>query len=179
MVSKAEEYLKQPYARIIIPHEDGSFSAEILEFTGCFAQGDSPKEALKNLHSAAKEWIEACLRRSRDIPPPTATQGYSGTVSLRLPKALHRQASRMAERDGVSLNQYLVSAIAARVGADDLFNRMAIHAATYVLNLKVDIQNMTVQLNSRTFSPNTLPPNMVTAISTPAVIRQELEPVHA
>jgi hypothetical protein len=30
----------------------------------------------------------------------------------------------MAERDGTSLNQFLVSAIAARVGAEDLYTRL-------------------------------------------------------
>ncbi len=122
---KPEEYLKAPYARVLIPNEDGSFSAEILELTGCFAQGDTADEALKNLDKAALEWIEAAIRQGREIPEPSSTRGYSGTISLRIPKGLHRQVTRMAERDGVSMNQYLVTAISARVGADDLFNRTA------------------------------------------------------
>jgi hypothetical protein len=41
-----------------------------------------------------------------------------------LPKSLHRQATEFAERDGTSLNQFLVSAIAARVGAEEFYNRL-------------------------------------------------------
>lgn len=62
-----QEYLKQPYSRILIPNDDGSFSAEILEFPGCFAQGDSVTEAIKNIEDSALSWIQACLDpRSRN-----------------------------------------------------------------------------------------------------------------
>lgn len=119
-----QDYLQLPYARLLIPNGDGSFSAEILEFTGCFAQGETAEEAIRNVNASAAEWIDAAMGSGREIPEPFTTRGYSGTISLRLPKAIHRQASRLAERDGVSLNQYLLTAIAARVGADDLLNRI-------------------------------------------------------
>lgn len=120
----SEEYLTAPYGRALFRNDDGTYTAEMLEFAGCFAEGDTAEEAVRNLDQSAREWIEASLNLGREIPEPFATRGYSGTISLRLPKAIHRQAARMAERDGVSLNQYLLTAISARVGADDLFNRM-------------------------------------------------------
>jgi hypothetical protein len=46
---------------------------------------------------------------------PAEDQGYSGKIALRLPRSLHRQAALMADRDGVSLNQYLVVAIANQI----------------------------------------------------------------
>ncbi len=118
------KYLRQPYARIVIPAEDG-FHAEILEFPGCFAQGDSADEAYANLEKAAYAWIEACQEQGQEIPSPSANAGYSGKIVLRLPKSIHRRASRLAERDGVSLNQFLLSAVACRVGAEDLYARVA------------------------------------------------------
>ena len=122
-MSKPEEYLKQPYARILIPDEDG-YSAEILEFPGCYAQGDTPDEAYKNLEETARGWIESSLERGLEIPPPSINAGYAGKVALRLPRSAHRLAARMAERDGVSLNQFLVSSISARIGAEDLYGRI-------------------------------------------------------
>ena len=118
-------YLKEPYARILIPNEDGAFSAEILEFPGCFAEGETADEAMRNLEAAAEAWIEASLAQGLEIPPPEMNQGYGGKIALRLPRSLHRQAARMAERDGTSLNQFLVTAIAARLGAEDLYTRLA------------------------------------------------------
>jgi antitoxin HicB len=114
------EYLRKPYERVIIPDDEGRYAAKILEFPGCFSEGGSPEEAYANLEEAASNWIQSAVDQGMTIPPPFATQGYSGTVSLRLPKSMHRRAVEHAQRDGVSLNQFLVSAIAARVGAEDV-----------------------------------------------------------
>ncbi len=121
MNKRAEEYINEPYTRILIPNEDGSYSAEILEFSGCFAEGETANEAMENLVNAALAWLESCIEQGLDIPEPFENQDFGGKIALRLPRSLHRQASRMAERDGVSLNQFLVSAISARVGAENMF----------------------------------------------------------
>jgi predicted RNase H-like HicB family nuclease len=119
------QYLRKPYARVIIPDDSGRYAAQVLEFPGCFAEGDTPEEAYKNLHEAAENWLDSAHSQGMAIPEPFATQGYSGTISLRLPKSMHRRAVQYAHRDGVSLNQFLVSAIAARVGAEDLLATLA------------------------------------------------------
>ena len=119
------EYVARPYSRILVPDSAGRYFAEILELPGCFSEGDTPDQAMDNLNEAMEAWIEAALDSGQAIPEPVATAGYSGRVLLRLPKSLHREAARRAEMDGVSLNQYLVAAIAARAGADDLADRVA------------------------------------------------------
>jgi predicted RNase H-like HicB family nuclease len=121
----AAQYLRKPYARVIIPDDSGRYAAQVLEFPGCFAEGDTPEEAYKNLEEAAENWVDSAHSQGMAIPEPFATQGYSGTISLRLPKSMHRRAAEYAHRDGVSLNQFLVSAIAARVGAEDLLGVLA------------------------------------------------------
>lgn len=119
------QYLQQPYARVIMPDNLGRYAAQILEFPGCFSEGTTPEEAYRNLEKAAESWLESALAQGMAIPEPFAAQGYSGTVSLRLPKSLHRRAAQYAHGDGVSLNQFLVSAIAAAVGAGDFFTVLA------------------------------------------------------
>ena len=119
------QYLRKPYARVIIPDDSGRYAAQVLEFPGCFAEGDTPEEAYKNLEGAAENWVDIAHSQGMAIPEPFASQGYSGTISLRLPKSMHRRAVQYAHRDGVSLNQFLVSAIAARVGAEDLLAVLA------------------------------------------------------
>jgi predicted RNase H-like HicB family nuclease len=121
MLRTPEAYLKEPYSRILIPNEEGGYSAEVLEFPGCFAEGNTADEAMRNLEEAAVAWIEAALDHGQEIPEPYMNQGYGGKIALRLPKSLHRQAVRLAQRDSVSLNQFLVSAIAERVGAQNCF----------------------------------------------------------
>jgi predicted RNase H-like HicB family nuclease len=117
-----KHYLHRPYARIVIPDEGGGYHAEILEFPGCYAQGESPDDAYKNLEEAAEAWIEVCLDKGQTIPDPSSSLGYGGNVLLRLPRSIHRQAAKMAARDRTSLNQYLLAAVSARVGADDFYN---------------------------------------------------------
>lgn len=119
------EYLQQPYARIVIPVEPSGFHAELLEFFGCYAQGETIEEAYSNLENAAESWIENALAQGHEIPTPSSAIDYSGRIVLRLPQGIHQQASRFAERDRVSLNTYLASAVASKVGAEEFCNVLA------------------------------------------------------
>lgn len=112
-----DEILKRPYSRVLTPEGDGRFSASILEFPGCFSQGNSPEEAYANLEEAARNWVEAAIAQRLDIPEAQSPQRAGGRVLLRLPRSLHQRLSMLAERDGVSLNQYIVASLAERVGA--------------------------------------------------------------
>ncbi|HEY6432776.1 MAG TPA: type II toxin-antitoxin system HicB family antitoxin [Acetobacteraceae bacterium] len=112
----ASVYLKRPYARIVTPEADGTFRGEILELPGCIATGDTPEEALSELESAAKSWLEAALESNQAIPAPLDSNEYSGRLVLRLPRSLHKKAARVAERERVSLNQFIVAALAEQIG---------------------------------------------------------------
>ena len=138
MLNVPEDYLKLPYSRILIPDE-GSYAAEILEFPGCFAQGETPNEAMANLEKAALSWIQVALSQEQEIPAPNLNQGYAGKIALRLPRSLHRQATRLAEHDGVSLNTFLVSAISARIGAEDFSTNLAanIERRLFIMEQKI------------------------------------------
>ena len=95
-----EDYLKEPYSRIVIPDkESGTFTAQVLEFPGCIAEGEFVQEAYERLDGAALSWIEAVLDLGQDIPAPIAVNEYGGKVALRLPKSLHKQTVIAAERD--------------------------------------------------------------------------------
>jgi hypothetical protein len=39
------------------------------------------------------------------------------TLSLRLPESLHKQLKAVAERDGVSINQFITTAVAEKLSA--------------------------------------------------------------
>jgi predicted HicB family RNase H-like nuclease len=110
------EILKKPYARVVVPETDGSFTAEILEFPGCVASGDSAAEAFAALEDIASDWIAASLEQGQAIPEPLDHSKFSGKLVVRMPKGLHKRAAQMAQRDGVSLNQFIVTCIAEEVG---------------------------------------------------------------
>ena len=58
-VMDAAKLLERPYARLVLRDEDGSFAAEIVEFPGCVASGDTAAEALEKLDEVAIDWIDA------------------------------------------------------------------------------------------------------------------------
>jgi predicted RNase H-like HicB family nuclease len=64
------DYLKLPYARLVFPEQDGSWSAEILEFRGCFATGDNAEEALRGVERVAESWILGMQAKDESIPNP-------------------------------------------------------------------------------------------------------------
>lgn len=69
---RAKELLLLPYVRVLVPEEDGGFSAAIPEFPGCFADGNSAKEAARNLERAAYSWLRALLEGGKEdlLKPP-------------------------------------------------------------------------------------------------------------
>jgi predicted HicB family RNase H-like nuclease len=117
MVSPVD-YLKLPYTRMITPESDGSFRAEVLEFPGCVALASESIEALKKLEVVAADWIEAVEARGQLIPEPLASARYSGKLQIHMPKSLHRKAALLAEREGVSLNLFIIACVIGRLGME-------------------------------------------------------------
>jgi len=123
------KYMAKPYSRVVVLHPAGGCFAEVLELPGCFTQGDTPEEAVRNLEEAMSGWLSSALDAGQAIPEPLALRGYSGHVALRMPKSLHREAVRRADLEGVSLNQYLVTAIESQVAGQDMADRIAARVA--------------------------------------------------
>lgn len=68
-----QQYLKKAYSRVVIPDEDtGTYTAQILEFPGCLAEGKTIRQAYERLEKAAASWIEAALELGQEIPLPLA-----------------------------------------------------------------------------------------------------------
>ena len=101
-----------PYTRELVREDDGSWFARILEFPGCMTVGETQDEALAMLDDAMVSWIEAKLHDREPIPEPMTAAEFSGRFVVRLTKSLHRDLVRAAERNGVSLNQYVVTMLA-------------------------------------------------------------------
>lgn len=104
--------------------EGGGWLAEILDLPGCIGDGETPEEAIKDLEEAKIAWIEAQIDAGRDIPMPRLEPEYSGRITLRLPKSLHRRLANQAEIENISLNQYILSLVSEN-HAKHIMNPMA------------------------------------------------------
>lgn len=69
-MSETKDILKKPYTRGLVPQEDGTFFAYIIEFPGCSATGGSVQEAYDELERIAVGWIDACLDLGHALPEP-------------------------------------------------------------------------------------------------------------
>ncbi|MFA5826086.1 MAG: toxin-antitoxin system HicB family antitoxin [Gallionellaceae bacterium] len=63
------------------------------------------------------------------LPYPVLSDEFSGRVTLRISKSLHAKVSRLAAQEDISVNQYLVTAIASYTGEADGIARVVSEAA--------------------------------------------------
>jgi predicted RNase H-like HicB family nuclease len=109
-------YLTRPYTRLVVPEDDGTFRAEMLEFPGCIATGDTAAEAMSALEDTAMSWLASALAHKQSIPEPIDSHDFSGRLVVRFPRSLHKKATLIAELDGISLNQLIIASLAEYVG---------------------------------------------------------------
>jgi len=69
------KYMAKPYSRVLVPDPAGGYFAEVLELPGCFTQGDTPEEAVRNLEEAMSGWLLSALDAGQVIPEPLALRG--------------------------------------------------------------------------------------------------------
>lgn len=112
------------YTRRLTPDESGGFTASILEFPGCFAEGETPNEAIENLDRAAQSWLEVALSHGQQVREPISFDGCSGKIALRIPRGLHQQVAELAELEDCSVNQLLTAAISEYVGKMDVIKKI-------------------------------------------------------
>lgn len=110
-----EYYLALQYPVTIEAAPEGGYFIEISALHGCYSQGETIEEAIKNIEEARQLWIEVAYEEGVDIPLPEDKE-YSGTIIVRGPKNLHRRLDQLADREGVSLNQYIVSTLSHATG---------------------------------------------------------------
>jgi len=103
---------------------DGGFVAEIEELPGCMTQGETLEEVFEAIEDARHGWIQVAYENGQDIPLPRGMEEYSGKILIRIPKNLHRALARAAKQEGVSLNQYITSLLAAGVQREAILSQV-------------------------------------------------------
>jgi len=116
---RIEELAALNHTIVMRRDEEGDVVASIPELDGCLAHGQNAAEALSELSSMKRLWIESCLADGKPVPMPAEEDESlpSGKWLQRVPRTLHRKLAALAQREGVSLNQYVVSVLAEAVGS--------------------------------------------------------------
>jgi len=82
----------------------GLFHGEVLDTRDVITfQGRSVDELTTAFRESVDDYLAFCAERGEEPDKP-----FSGRMMLRLPKALHRDVYVRAQREGKSLNQFVV-----------------------------------------------------------------------
>jgi predicted RNase H-like HicB family nuclease len=111
-------YLELPYTITLkrgIGESEKYWIARVLELPHCMTHGATPEEALSDIEDAKMEWIKSNLEGGLPIPEPVK---FTGQYHLRMPPSLHEALVAKSTSEDVSLNQYMITALARAVGQD-------------------------------------------------------------
>lgn len=103
------DYLALPYPFNVIADEAGGYVVLFPDLPGCMTQAETLGEIPERAEEARRLWMMTAYEDGHAIPLPSYPEEYSGKFVVRLPKSLHRQLAEGAEREGVSLNQHVVT----------------------------------------------------------------------
>lgn len=94
------------------------FRATVAELPDAEEYGESHEEAYDLVIDTIESLYAIHQEQNLSFPEAQKDDGtYSGRVTLRMGTTLHRKAAMVAERERQSLNLFIVTTIAARVGA--------------------------------------------------------------
>ena len=100
------EKLMYPFmTRLLLPEEGGGYLIEFPDLPGCMSDGETLEEAIENGKDALQCWIEAAAEDGQVIPEP----GSSPTWVQQVPTDVHRQLSKRATAEGMSLSELVAS----------------------------------------------------------------------
>lgn len=94
------------------------YIAEYPALKGVSGVGTNEFEAISDLIANAEVNITALKDAGLPIPEEDSflKADYSGKLSLRMSSSLHRNITELSELEGVSINQFIVEAVAIAVG---------------------------------------------------------------
>jgi len=105
--------------------EDGGGYIAHIPQLGCFGDGDTIEAAIADVYTVAEELISIALEDGKEVPEPQPYKDideFSGKLSLRIPKTLHKHLNQRSKMEDCSINQLILSYIS--MGLGDAFGRM-------------------------------------------------------
>ena len=120
-----DEYMSLGYTIFIAPYEDDNeigYMGRIVEIPAIEVYSNSPEEVLEDIDDLKREWFMQAIEDGINIPLPKKQEEseYSGRITLRLAKSMHKFLSERAEQEGISLNFYINTCIQSGIYIDDM-----------------------------------------------------------
>ena len=89
-----------------------------FDFPNVIGVGDTIEEAIEEAEGNLKYYLEYCKEKGIFIPEPSVrtTNNFSGKITLRMSKSLHKKVDEEAKKEGISINSFVCEAISHYVG---------------------------------------------------------------
>lgn len=94
--------------------DDDIYLGEVTEWPSLKAHGNSDDAALEEIKRVVSIAIEDCRENDEEYPQPFNLKNFSGRFSVRVGSTLHRELTRQAKFEGISLNQLIVRKLSTR-----------------------------------------------------------------
>ncbi len=115
------------------------YVGHVSEFPNLRAYEDSYQEAREVLLDAISTLKAMADEKNEPFPAPLTAfdSDVTGRVTLRLPKSLHANVARLSQKEGVSINQFLVTAVATYTGEVTGTNKALDEIIRYMTNVSM------------------------------------------
>ncbi len=97
---RALALMQHPYHKVLHGSRSEGFFAEVLELPGCWTDGDTEEDALRNLEEAMTAWLMTAIEHGDPVPAPLDDDGPCRSVAL--PEKLYRRLVEHARKSGLS-----------------------------------------------------------------------------
>lgn len=113
------------------------FVATFKDFKEITGVADNPEDALNEAYEALSAYFEICKEDGITIPEPNDNEldNYSGRLTIRMPKMLHRDLIDFSNLDRSSLNYIVCDAIRLYLTEVSLKNLFEVASQTIVENV--------------------------------------------
>jgi len=101
--------------------DGGGYIAYIGAFDS-YGDGETAEKAMAEVYSVVDDIITLALEDGKRLPQPKMykdEEEYSGKLTIRIPKTLHKRLAETASKEKVSLNQLLLSYVSYGYGINE------------------------------------------------------------
>ena len=94
-------------------YEHNVYVVKYFDFDNVIGSGDTVDKAIEEARGNLEAFLQYCKKNNIKVPEPSIHEelDYSGKVTLRMSKSLHKLVDERAKKEGVSINLLLNEAI--------------------------------------------------------------------
>jgi antitoxin HicB len=175
-VKNLDYYRNLSYGITLRKDEEGDWVARVEELPGCTAHGGTQGEALEHLEEVKAAWLEDAIEAGDGIPEPRVDEKLpSGKWLQRVPRSLHMSLTKMAEEEGVSLNQFVTTTLAEAAGRYKAGHAIIVHGPHHARGwTDWDLSLRKVDMNMWQIDPHSPPEFVIEVLASPMLSMPDL-----